>query len=78
MGSKRSTDPRASKSRQASVNPKAGKILLVGADPKQILQKRFMTAGYKVIAVTDDTAAIEFARPESLTRAAVGVERIVD
>jgi DNA-binding response OmpR family regulator len=51
---------------EASVNRRVGKIMLVGSDPKQILEKRFRAAGCQVVKAPDDGAAIDHARRESL------------
>jgi len=57
--------------RQASAGAKTGKILLVGLDYHQLLEKRFANAGYEVVAVSDGAAALERAREEALTGAVV-------
>jgi len=57
--------------RQASAGARTGKILLVGLDYNQLLEKRFADAGYEVVAVSDGAAAIERARAEALTVAVV-------
>lgn len=57
--------------RQVSAGAKAGKILLVGLDYKQLLAKRFANAGYEVVAVSEGPAAMERAREEALTGAVV-------
>jgi hypothetical protein len=57
--------------RQASAGAKTGKILLVGLDYNQLIEKRFATAGYEVVAVSDGGAAMERAREEALTGAVV-------
>jgi hypothetical protein len=57
--------------RQASAGAETGKILLVGLDYNQLLEKRFVHAGYEVVAVTDGPAAMERARAEPLTVAVV-------
>lgn len=48
-----------------------GKILLVGRDRNRTLEKRFQTAGYGVVTVTESAEAIEYARRESLDAAVV-------
>jgi CheY-like chemotaxis protein len=57
--------------RQASAGARTGKILLVGLDYNQLLEKRFAEAGYEVVAVSDGAAAMERARAEALTVAVV-------
>ena len=52
--------------RQAYANSTVGKIMLVGTDVNQILERRFMAAGCQVVKVNDDQAAIDHARRESL------------
>ena len=52
--------------RQADANSTVGKIMLVGTDVNQILERRFMAAGCQVVKVNDDQAAIDHARRESL------------
>ena len=51
---------------QADANSTVGKIMLVGTDVNQILERRFMAAGCQVVKVNDDQAAIVHARRESL------------
>ena len=46
-----------------------GKIMLVGVDHHQILERRFKAAGYEVVTVRDNAAAIEHARREPLDTA---------
>lgn len=48
-----------------SFNREHGKIMLVGFDSKRILEKRFLTAGWPVVAATDSQAAINYARHEN-------------
>src|SRR5690349_14379061 len=55
----------------AMVGAKTGKILLVGLDYKQLVEKRFTNAGYEVVAIHDGAAAIERAREEPFTGAVV-------
>ncbi|HSC43409.1 MAG TPA: hypothetical protein VLH17_14085 [Candidatus Binatia bacterium] len=43
---------------------KPGKMILVGVDYSQILERRFKAAGYEVFTVTDGMAAIDHARRE--------------
>lgn len=43
---------------------KPGKMILVGVDHSQILERRFKAAGYEVFTVTDGMAAIDHARRE--------------
>lgn len=43
--------------------------MLVGADPNQILEKRFRAAGCEVVTVADDQAALDHARHEHLETA---------
>jgi hypothetical protein len=57
--------------RQASAGAKTGKILLVGLDYNQLLEKRLAHAGYEVVPVSDRAAAMERAREEALTGAVV-------
>jgi hypothetical protein len=45
-------------------NAKASKIMLVGADRRQILERRLAAAGCEVIKVKDGEAAIDFVRRE--------------
>jgi len=51
---------------QARANSKVGKIMLVGVDVNQILEKRFTAAGCQVVKVADNQAAIDHARHEPL------------
>lgn len=46
-----------------------GKVMLVGVDHNQILERRFKAAGYEVVTANDNAAAIEHARRESLDTA---------
>ena len=48
----------------ASDERKPGKMILVGVDHRQILERRFKAAGYEVFTVTDGMAAIDHARRE--------------
>jgi hypothetical protein len=48
---------------------KPGKMILVGLDHSQILERRFKAAGYEVLTVTDGPTAIEHARREPLDAA---------
>lgn len=57
--------------RQASAGAQTGKILLVGQDYNQLVEKRFTNAGYEVVAISDGAVAIERAREERFTGAAV-------
>jgi hypothetical protein len=41
-----------------------GKIMLIGADQKRILEKRFLETGCRVMAVKEWGAALDFARHE--------------
>ena len=43
----------------ASDERKPGKMILVGFDHSQILERRFKAAGYDVLTVTDGMAAID-------------------
>ncbi len=43
--------------------------MLVESDHNQILEKRFGAAGYQVVTVSDDKAAIEHMRHESFETA---------
>jgi DNA-binding response OmpR family regulator len=54
---------------QATTDFKGGKVMLVGADPKQILEKRFNAAGWQVVKATNEQAAIEHARREPVETA---------
>jgi hypothetical protein len=45
------------------------KIMLVGIDNKQIVEKRLQAAGWRVLKVTDDEAALEHARHEIFDKA---------
>jgi hypothetical protein len=47
-------------------NSKVAKIMLVGSDHKQILEKRLKAAGCQVLKVNDNKAAIDHARHECL------------
>jgi len=47
-------------------NSKVAKIMLVGSDYKQILEKRLKAAGCRVLKVNDNKAAIDHARHECL------------
>jgi hypothetical protein len=53
----------------ARADSRVAKIMLVGSDHKQILEKRFRTAGYQVVTVSDDKAAIDHMRHESFETA---------
>jgi len=44
---------------------RVAKIMLVGSDHKQILEKRFQSAGCQVIKVTNGESAIDFVRHET-------------
>ena len=48
---------------------KRGKMILVGTDQSQILERRFKAAGYEVLTVTDSMAAIDHVRREILNTA---------
>jgi hypothetical protein len=48
-----------------NVGGKSGKIMLVGCDNKQILERRFQAAGTHVVKVTDNEAAFDHARHEA-------------
>jgi hypothetical protein len=48
---------------------KIARILLVGLDHNQILEKRFKAAGCQVVKVIDNEAAIDHARHEALDTA---------
>ena len=48
---------------------KPGKMILIGLDHSQILERRFKAAGYEVLTVTDGPTAIEHARREPLDTA---------
>jgi hypothetical protein len=48
---------------------KPGKMMLVGSDDSQILERRFKAAGYQVLTVADSLTAIEHARREPLDTA---------
>lgn len=58
----------------ARADCRVAKIMLVGPDPKQILERRFRTAGYQVLTANDNKAAIEQMRHE-LFETAVLVSR---
>ena len=45
-----------------SEKARAGKIMLIGADHKQIVEKRFRAAGYEVVRATDHEVALGIAR----------------
>jgi CheY-like chemotaxis protein len=45
------------------------RIMLLGVDNKQILEKRLQAAGYQVIKVTDEEAALEQVRHEIFDKA---------
>jgi len=53
----------------ANDNRKPGKMMLVGLDYSQVLERRFKAAGYQVLTVTDSLTAIEHARREPLDTA---------
>jgi len=53
----------------ANDNRKPGKMMLVGVDYSQVLERRFKAAGYQVLTVTDSLTAIEHARHEPLDTA---------
>lgn len=48
---------------------KPGKLILVGLDHSQILERRFKAAGYEVLTVRDGMAAIDHTRHEPLDTA---------
>jgi hypothetical protein len=48
----------------ASPNAQAAKIMLIGADRKQILERRLQAAGCQVIKVKDGETAVDFVRHE--------------
>jgi hypothetical protein len=45
------------------------KIMLVGIDNKQIVEKQLQAAGWRVLKVTDDEAALNHARHETFDKA---------
>lgn len=45
------------------------RIMLVGSDPHQTLEKRFKAAGYQVLKVNDNQSAIDYVRREALDTA---------
>jgi hypothetical protein len=53
----------------ASDERKPGKMILVGFDHSQILERRFKAAGYEVLTVADGLAATDHARREPLESA---------
>ena len=53
----------------ATGDRKPGKMMLVGLDHSQILQRRFKSAGYEVVTVADILSAIEHARRQPLDTA---------
>ena len=53
----------------ATGDRKPGKMMLVGSDDSQILERRFKAAGYQVLTVADSLTAIEHARREPLDTA---------
>lgn len=50
---------------EAIASSKVAKIMLVGSDHKQIVEKRFQAAGCQVIKVTNGENAIDFVRHET-------------
>ena len=52
-----------------SANSRLTRIMLVGSDPHQILEKRFKAAGHQVLKVDDPQSAIDSARHEALDTA---------
>jgi DNA-binding response OmpR family regulator len=54
---------------QAIATGKGRKILLVGPDEKQILEKRFRRAGCLVVGVADNATALDCARHERISAA---------
>ncbi len=50
---------------EANANSKVAKIMLVGSDHKQILEKRFQAAGCQVIKVGSGETAIDFVRHDT-------------
>lgn len=50
---------------EAIASSKLAKIMLVGSDHKQVLEKRFQAAGCQVIKVTNGETAIDFVRHET-------------
>lgn len=45
-----------------SVKSRAGKIILIGVDRKQIVEKRFQAAGCEVMCATDHDVALDITR----------------
>lgn len=52
-------------------DPISGKLILVGMDHDQILERRFHAANWQVVAITDPQKAIDHARHESFDIAVV-------
>jgi hypothetical protein len=52
-------------SSEINANGRGGKIMLVGADDKQILERRLQAAGCQVIKVNDREQALDHARHEA-------------
>ena len=53
----------------ATGDRKPGKMMLVGLDHSQILERRFKSAGYEVVTIADILSAIEHARRQPLDTA---------
>ncbi|HEY7217343.1 MAG TPA: hypothetical protein VH985_03050, partial [Candidatus Binatia bacterium] len=53
----------------SGANSRVTRIMLVGSDPNQILEKRFKAAGYQVLKVNDNQSAIDYVRREVLDTA---------
>jgi hypothetical protein len=56
-------------SAKANAADKGRKILLVGPDNKQILERRFQEAGCVVVSVSDNAAALDHARHDIVSTA---------
>lgn len=56
-------------SAKANAADKGRKILLVGPDNKQILERRFQEAGCVVVSVSDNAAALDHARRDIVSTA---------
>jgi 5S rRNA maturation endonuclease (ribonuclease M5) len=54
---------------EAGANSRVTRIMLVGSDPNQVLEKRFKAAGYQVLKANDNQSAIDYVRREALDTA---------
>jgi hypothetical protein len=53
---------------EVMTNSRNGKIMLVGSDYKQILERRFLAAGCRVVKVNDNETALDQVRREAFEK----------